>query len=106
MQTTLSIKEKSGGDVRGEQSSARRGSRVLSKPGQIGATDVRLVQPINNLRARQMPSLVEQCNTRNEAELLPALSSLTESSPRALRGESPVHVGAALILVQVFQLLL
>ena len=79
---------------------------MLSKPDQIAPTDVRLVQFLDNLRAREVPCLIEQPEARDEAELLPALSAFAESSPRALRGESSVHTGAAPILVQVFQLLL
>ena len=66
---------------------------MLSKPDQIAPTDVRLVQLLDNLRAREMPCLIEQPEARDEAELLPALSAFAESSPRALRGESSVHTG-------------
>jgi hypothetical protein len=73
---------------------------VLSKPRQIGASDLRLVQLVDNLRAREMPCLILQTEARNESKLLRALGAFAESSPCALRGDSSVHVGAALILVQ------
>jgi hypothetical protein len=63
-------------------------SRVLSKPGQIAARDVRLVQFLEDLGASESAGFVEQSKARNESKLLRTLSALAESGPRALRGDS------------------
>ncbi|MGC1646035.1 MAG: hypothetical protein WA741_09425 [Candidatus Sulfotelmatobacter sp.] len=50
---------------------------MISKPSKIRASDVRLVQLVDDLGAREMPCPIKQSEARNEAELLPALGSLT-----------------------------
>ena len=77
---------------------------MLSKPNKIVASDLRFVQLVDNLGARQVACFVEKRNARNESKLFPELSAFAESSPRALRRESSVHcLAAAPILVQSFQ---
>jgi hypothetical protein len=55
----------------------RARARVLSKPDQIVASDVRFVQPLDNLGASESAALIENCNARDESKLLPELSAFT-----------------------------